>query len=75
MIKRGDCHCPCHLEIGGRQIVIHCMLCCEPDPDFCERCKPFKYDPIKRAIYHGNGHVWPGYAGEPNDGDYGGSDF
>ena len=35
----------------------------------CECCKdtrgnPFS-DPIDRRIYHNNGHVWPGFAGDP----------
>lgn len=32
-------------------------------------------DFIDLAIYHNNNHVWPGFAGEPDGGNYGGSDF
>ena len=30
---------------------------------------------IDMRIWHDNGHVWPGFAGEPDGGNYGGSDF
>lgn len=40
----------------------------------CPQCQNYK-DEIDRAIYHTNNHVWPGFAGEPGGGDYGGSDF
>jgi hypothetical protein len=33
------------------------------------------FDIIDKWIYHDNNHVWPGFAGEPDGGNYGGSDF
>lgn len=40
----------------------------------CEACKTHT-DVVDRLIFHNNGHVWPGYAGEPTGVNYGGSDF
>lgn len=40
----------------------------------CEQCKD-KIDITDRLIFHNNNHVWPGFAGEPDSGNYGGSDF
>lgn len=34
-----------------------------------------KRDAVDLKILHDNGHVWPGFAGEPDGGNYGGSDF
>lgn len=49
-------------------------------PPKCEKCEKARsngwhYDEIDRIIWHNNNHVWPGYAGEPDGGNYGGSDF
>lgn len=45
----------------------------------CEKCEEAKkqggWDEIDLRIWHNNGHVWPGFAGEPDGGNYGGSDF
>lgn len=45
----------------------------------CSHCKEAAkrggWDEIDLAIWHANGHVWPGFAGEPGPGFYGGSDF
>ena len=44
----------------------------------CPKCKELEtrgWGWIDRGIMHKNGHVWPGYAGEPDGGDYGGGDF
>lgn len=46
----------------------------------CEKCEEadrqgWYKDEIDRMIWHDNGHVWPGFAGEPDGGNYGGSDF
>ena len=32
----------------------------------CPRCMEFATDTIDRKIYHENGHVWPGFAGDPS---------
>lgn len=51
------------------------------DDEPCERCEKEKrfiggaWDPINEKIWHDNGHVWPGFAGEPTGDDFGGSDF
>ena len=46
----------------------------------CDKCRgEFStrrgWDYIDLCIWHDNGHVWPGFAGEPDGGNYGGSDF
>jgi hypothetical protein len=42
----------------------------------CSKCEEMKgFDIIDKWIYHDNNHVWPGFAGEPDGGNYGGSDF
>ena len=41
----------------------------------CSRCITFSNDTIDRMIYHKNYHIWPGFAGEPDGGSFGGSDF
>ena len=45
----------------------------------CKECKDLHarggWDLIDLKIMHDNGHVWPGFAGEPGPGFYGGSDF
>ena len=45
----------------------------------CEKCKELMkhggWDSIDLKIMHDNGHVWPGFAGEPDSGSYGGSDY
>lgn len=33
------------------------------------------WDWVDVKIWHDNGHVWPRFAGEPDSGNYGGSDF
>lgn len=48
--------------------------------DQCKQCQERKlsvsaHDAIDLMIWHHNGHVWPGFAGEPTGVDYGGSDF
>jgi len=50
-----------------------------PELQVCVRCSE-EYsrgtrDIIDMKIWHDNGHVWPGFAGEPDGGNYGGSDF
>ena len=32
MKKRSECHCMCHITFKGKQLAMHCMPCCEPDP-------------------------------------------
>lgn len=79
---RDDCGCSCHRVPG----VKHVMPCCDKPQasdafyriyDDCEKCDTFtsKENWIDRKIYHDNNHVWPGFAGEPDSGNYGGSDF
>ena len=41
----------------------------------CDKRAAKSWDWIDRKIFHDNGHVWPGFAGEPDGGNYGGSDF
>lgn len=45
----------------------------------CLKCEELRkrggWDTIDLLIYHNNGHVWPGYAGEPGPINFGGSDF
>ena len=45
----------------------------------CPKCKDLEkrggWSWIDLGIMHDNGHVWPGFAGEPDGGNYGGSDF
>lgn len=43
------------------------------DFETCPLCEGREY--IDARIFHENGHVWPGYAGEPDDGYFGGGDF
>ena len=43
----------------------------------CQKCAKATegWDWIDKKIYHDNGHVWPGFAGEPTGDNFGGSDF
>lgn len=45
----------------------------------CPTCDDFKqrggWSDVDLLILHKNGHVWPGFAGEPDGGNFGGSDF
>lgn len=69
MIPPRECHC---CECQG-------IMCFMDHPGHahngsCKQC-PREWDWIDRKIYHDNGHVWPGFAGEPDGNDFGGSDF
>lgn len=52
-----------------------------PFDQFCLQCDNERRRPhsswseIDLRIWHDNGHVWPGFVGEPDGNDYGGSDF
>lgn len=65
-----DC-CECK---GVKCFVDHPGHSHKNNPETCKRC-PKDWDWVDRQIFHDNGHVWPGFAGEPDGGNYGGSDF
>lgn len=53
-----------------RASTISCVKCLA-----LKRGEPAAWSDTNLKIYHENDHTWPGFAGEPDGGENGGSDF